>query len=360
VTFVVRMVGKTENHSSVEPLLLPRSPLSGLVARFRFLVGRSPHGSAFAFSISRFVSLLRRTRPDLAIVKHSAPASPLLELLCRLFSVPTLWYDERPLLVSPNGGGRGRRPRTRLRPRARITPVLGASGDVSEREPHAYYLPFLVDVREEARGRRYPDGGRVRIFSIGKFFSPRKNHLLLIEAVRRLRKEFPVELTIFGSLVREDDPTYRRILAAAEAPELRGAVRIEANVPYERCQLEYGRQDVFVLASAKESAAVSPLEAMAWGLPVVCTDTNGTRCYIEPGVNGEIVATNDVDALTAALRRILSEPGGIARMGRESLRLVEERHSLERGYEMLCAILEAEFPGRLAAWTAGVAPETSR
>ena len=57
------------------------------------------------------------------------------------------------------------------------------------------------------------------------------------------------------------------------------------------------------LPSSDEPAAVSHLEAMSHSLPVICSDSNGTRCYIRQGENGYVFRTGDaLESARAAWR----------------------------------------------------------
>lgn len=66
--------------------------------------------------------------------------------------------------------------------------------------------------------------------------------------------------------------------------------------------------DVFVLPSIAEGISNTILEAMASGLPVIATAVGGNAELVEASVTGEIVPSQDVDALAAAMKRYALEP----------------------------------------------------
>jgi glycosyltransferase involved in cell wall biosynthesis len=74
---------------------------------------------------------------------------------------------------------------------------------------------------------------------------------------------------------------------------------------------------VFVLSSDFEGLPNALLEAMALGLPCVCTDClgGGPAMVLDNGVSGLLVPMNDEKALAAALLRLLQNPAEAARLG---------------------------------------------
>ncbi|PYT00593.1 MAG: hypothetical protein DMF65_08550, partial [Acidobacteria bacterium] len=67
--------------------------------------------------------------------------------------------------------------------------------------------------------------------------------------------------------------------------------------------------DVFVSASRTESFGMAMAEALACGVPVVATATDGAREIVEDGHTGSIVPIGDADALAAAVASLLEDEG---------------------------------------------------
>ncbi len=70
----------------------------------------------------------------------------------------------------------------------------------------------------------------------------------------------------------------------------------------------YGLFDVFVLNSFAEGMSNTLLEAMASGLPVVCTPVGANPELVRHGERGLHVPVGDDNALASALRLYLSRP----------------------------------------------------
>jgi glycosyltransferase involved in cell wall biosynthesis len=83
--------------------------------------------------------------------------------------------------------------------------------------------------------------------------------------------------------------------------------------------------DVFVLPSRFEGSSLAILEAMAAGKPVISSAIGGTDELIVSRESGLLVPSDDADALTAALTRVLVEPELGRRLG-AAARARAERH----------------------------------
>jgi sugar transferase (PEP-CTERM/EpsH1 system associated) len=113
------------------------------------------------------------------------------------------------------------------------------------------------------------------------------------------------------------------ILQQAEAADLAWLPGESADVPAVMRGL-----NCFVLPSLAEGVSNTILEAMASGLPVVATDVGGNRELVVHGSTGELVPSEDVDALATALLRQAADPLRAAALGRAGRAAVESRFSL--------------------------------
>lgn len=84
-----------------------------------------------------------------------------------------------------------------------------------------------------------------------------------------------------------------------------------------------------VLPSYREGLPKVLLEAAACGRAVVTTDAPGCRDSIEVGVTGLLIPTRDVEALAAAIGKLLEDPSLRRSMGAAGRRLAERQYAIE-------------------------------
>jgi glycosyltransferase involved in cell wall biosynthesis len=220
--------------------------------------------------------------------------------------------------------------------RARL--VTGSSPELVERvcalgfpAARSRVIPYGVDT-----ARFSPDRGRRQIWrerlgigegaavllGVGRM-AAKKGFGVLAAALPRLLAALPelhVVLAGAGDLLPE--------LAAATAP-WRERVHLPGAVLRDTLPDLYRTADLFVLPAVHDEKGNVDglpnviLEAMASGLPVVASGISGIPLAVEDGASGLLVPERDVEALAAALRRLLADGQEARRLGERGRRKAE-------------------------------------
>ena len=82
-------------------------------------------------------------------------------------------------------------------------------------------------------------------------------------------------------------------------------------------------RDVFVSTSQHEGFGLVFLEAMAFGLPVVCYDRGGQVDFLSTPTTGTVIKLNDIDAFTQAVLDLHRSPERRAAIRQHNLAAVE-------------------------------------
>lgn len=86
-------------------------------------------------------------------------------------------------------------------------------------------------------------------------------------------------------------------------------------VTLDKMQKIYEKSHVFVLPSFAEGMAQVGIEAMACGLPIICTYNSGVSDLVVNGVNGFIIPAGDADALVQRMNWFIENKDMILLMG---------------------------------------------
>jgi glycosyltransferase involved in cell wall biosynthesis len=230
-------------------------------------------------------------------------------------------------------------------------------------------------------GRFIPDAQRgdapahppARVLFVGRI-SPDKGVHLLIEAFDRVARERPdVELTLVGkvgmlpfdlvNLLLTDDAaaldslrpfygqstlawltkevlgqkrSYRQQLEARLSPTTAGRVHFAGSVSLQDLIRLYSQADLLVLPSIwRESYGLPVAESMASGVPVLASDCGGVPELVDEGVTGLLVPRLNVDALTNAMRELLSDLQRLRQMGQAARQRAERLLTWDRSAERL-------------------------
>lgn len=110
----------------------------------------------------------------------------------------------------------------------------------------------------------------------------------------------------------------------------------------------YKAADIFCLPSFREGLSASVMEAMAAGLPVICSDIRGNRDLVKPQSGGLLVGVQDTRGYIAALKALVDDPVKRAAMAGFNTDRIK-RFGLDR----VTAMLQAEYLHALCPQTKG-------
>jgi len=253
--------------------------------------------------------------------------------------LPVVWHVREMLPDSP------RRAWWAQRVRRYATAVVAVSGAVAEWLADAGVGDRTTVVhngvdppsdppdRAVARDRFGLDDHEVAVGFVGQVIE-HKGVLELVSAVLRLRREgVPVTALIAGT-----GPDGYRSLVEAAAGADPGAVRWLGPVD--------SPWDVLAASDVVAVPTVWPdplpravLEAMAAGRPVVASAAGGIPEMIENGVQGTLTPPGDVEALAAALERLVRDPEARERMGAAARERVQARFTVDRHVDRVERVL---------------------
>jgi hypothetical protein len=147
-------------------------------------------------------------------------------------------------------------------------------------------------------------GGPLRILTVGQV-GLRKGSPYVAEAARLLG----------------DAATFRMAGPSALSPEIKArlsrSVELRGIIPRSEMAKEYEWADVFLLPSICEGSATAIYEALAAGLPVICTENAGS--VVRNGVEGFIVPICDSEAIANAITDLAEHPGMRAAMSESAV-----------------------------------------
>jgi glycosyltransferase involved in cell wall biosynthesis len=130
------------------------------------------------------------------------------------------------------------------------------------------------------------------------------------------------------AIVGPDDGELASVRESIANAGLQEVVRYEGALDYQAVLTRMRQADVYVLPSVDEPFPMSLLEALALGLPSVCTNT----CDIAAGLHDHgaaIVTDGSVRALADAVQAILTDDGLRSELSRNARRVVAELFSMD-------------------------------
>lgn len=348
VRFYTALIGPIEDHHLLEPEVLPESRLSRIIRNI-FGDGGVNKKRYFPDPIYCWRSI-KKYSPDVVIIRiHGRVFSYMVAIFARLLRKKVVFYQQLETaklkkyysFESVKSSVRNALFYGRLFffRAAWITPLLSSSEDMYSLPNRCHYVPFAVPI--------YPGkksiAGNIRFLMVGKY-EERKRHKLLLKAAAALRKEFNFTVTFVGEASSESQKKLKdSVFLEAEKLDLDDSLYFSEDVSHADMVKTYQNHDVFILPSTKEPASISVLEAMGCALPAVCSDTCGTKTYIEDQVNGFVFKDGDLQSLLETMKFFLRYHDECLRMSLNASEYAKANFSFDVYYHYLAFAMKKEF-----------------
>ena len=193
-------------------------------------------------------------------------------------------------------------------------------------EARLIHVPYGVDLTNF-----YPAPKQDNVFRIihcGNI-SLRKGVHYLLQAFAELNLP-RAELWLIGSMTDEIKPFLRKWASPA--------IRHQGPFPERELHRYYSQGSVFCLASIEEGLAMVQAQAMACGLPVICTTNTGGADLVREGRDGFILPIRDVDAIKEKILYFYENPEAGRHMGESAREAVQAGFSWsDYGHKMIAA-----------------------
>lgn len=175
---------------------------------------------------------------------------------------------------------------------------------------HGLSQRFLMPPRQQLSFEAFNEERPVRLLYVSHI-NHYKHQTKVVQAVARVReKGIPVELNLVGPALPAARPIFDNVVARCD-PQGKW-VRWHGEIPYAEVQRFYHEADICAFMSTCETFGNILLEAMASGLPILCSDRSAL-----PEVHGgtaESVNPEDVEAVAAGLERLIRDQDLRARL----------------------------------------------
>lgn len=312
--YVVALLDALQRHGHEVTLLFEQtstSPVASAAAARRIRVIPLPlHRQRHIREVteSACLSLLKESRPDGIHIVGGSPRSCLaLRFVARSLGIALIiteqQVDQQIKLSSAHQA------EIRASYATAIAVVFVSSGNrdtmadvVGLEGVRSVVINNAVDLERIAKYRKLTLRPRTpaRIITIARL-APEKSLHTLISAASLLPDELVGELNIYG-----EGPAGPELSEQIKRLRLGGRVFLRGwNADVLPLLREH---DLFVLSSTAEGMPYALLEAMAIGLPAVCTDVPGMVEALAGGYVGQIVPQRDPRALAAGISECLDEP----------------------------------------------------
>jgi L-malate glycosyltransferase len=142
----------------------------------------------------------------------------------------------------------------------------------------------------------------------------RKGLIYLVKAVEKLRDDYPqIRLKILAEGNEKENLTNY-----VQMKKLEKEVSFPGFIPKDRTPSYYQEASIFVLPSLNEGMSNAMLEAVSSGLPILATNTGGSKELVGERENGFIIKEKDVQDIIDKIKILIENKDLLKAMGEKS------------------------------------------
>ena len=351
ICFISQFAGKIEDYTYVKPIVLGYGALFRAFDWFYINVLFRKKSNAIDMKlkcgwppIRKMVKIIREFQPDVAIIRERSIYSICMTAICRYYHIHTILYNLSPVWDFKFKDDLAHKLVWKLTPKYRMTPVdvVGISYDGKKKDENSFWAPFLMEPQLSYNERKYFQNDRINLFCIGKY-QERKNLWMMVYAVERLGKKYPLHLTITGELSNHfHQEYYDKITGYVKEHGMENQVSFYTNLNKKRVMEEYANADLYVIPSTGEPASITVIEGMAFSIPVISGSDNGSANYIENGKTGYVFEDCDQRDLEEKIELIIQDKNNMMEMGKAAYEHVKKNFQFDRYYGVVEEILREQ------------------
>lgn len=202
--------------------------------------------------------------------------------------------------------------------------------------PKVTYLPFGINMDGLSRKAPASPQAKLRVGFIGTLYEHKGAHILL-DAVRSLSTETPMELKVYGNYNEFPEYTSRLRRIAANDPR----IAFCGTFPNAHIGEIFSSLDVLVVPSIwYENTPLVIYSAQACGCPVIASNLGGTSEAIAHEENGLLFEAGNVNELAQAIRRLACDRTLVRKLGEKARKpksIAQYAAELENVYKEILA-----------------------
>ena len=287
----------------------------------------SYYSTYFLINIKKFITDIYNFKPDVFVIRNSAPlVAILLTIIISLFfKKKIILYTQTPVFKSKISFKRKFLKFLVFRIfDSWYSPVLFNSTFDKKFLKEDYgikYIPFCMPPKKDLN---LNPNSIIRFLTISKF-EERKNLMLILKCFNDIsRLGYKFHYTIIGQTGNAKREKYcDKLDEYIRENELKNISLIK-NLSFDLLDNYYRKNDIFILNSVNETASISQLEAMSYGLPVIIGSDNGTASYVKD--NGFVIDSHNIKILNDKIIYFLENKSEIKMMGKIGINLCNDYH----------------------------------